>query len=39
MAMKQIYPLMVKGSAVSKHNKLLIYKMILRPIITYAAAV
>lgn len=37
--MKQLYPLMVKGSAVSKYNKLLIYKMILRPIVTYAAAV
>lgn len=39
MAMKQLYPFMIKGSAVSKRNKLLIYKMMLRPIITYAAAV
>lgn len=38
MVMKQLYPLMVKGSPVSKYNKLLIYKMILRPTFTYAAA-
>ena len=37
--MKQLFPLMAKGSAVSSYNKLLIYKMILRPIITYAAPV
>ena len=30
--MKQLYPLMAKGSALSSYNKLLIYKMILRPI-------
>lgn len=36
---KMLYPLMVKDSAVSKKNKLLIYKMIIRPTITYAPAV
>ncbi|KAM0734035.1 putative RNA-directed DNA polymerase from transposon X-element [Formica fusca] len=37
--MKQLYPLMVKDSTVSRCNKILIYKMILRPVLTYAAAV
>lgn len=36
---KKLYPLMVSSSKVSPRNKKLIYTMILRPIITYAAAV
>lgn len=35
--MRQLYPLMLREWAVSERNKLLIYKMILRPIVTYAA--
>lgn len=36
---KKIYPLMVNNSTLSANNKKLIYKMLLRPIITYAAPV
>lgn len=36
---RKLYPLMVKNSALSIHNKLLIYKMIIRPIMLYAAPI
>ena len=38
-ANKNLYSLMVRGSKLSKRNKLLIYKMIIRPIILYASPV
>lgn len=36
---RKLYPLMIKNSSLSTYNKLLIYKMILRPIIMYASPV
>ena len=39
MVIKKIYPLLAKNSALSLKNKKLIYKMIIRPIITYASPV
>ena len=37
LVQNKMYPIMIKNSPLSKYNKLLIYKMILRPIVTYAA--
>ncbi|CAG5078577.1 Protein of unknown function, partial [Cotesia congregata] len=36
---EKLYPLMVKGSPLYQHNKALIHKMLLRPIMLYAAPV
>ncbi|KAK2578997.1 hypothetical protein KPH14_012659 [Odynerus spinipes] len=36
---KKIYPLMIHDSALTSNNKKLIYKMLIRPIIAYAAPV
>lgn len=35
----KLYPLMVNNSPLSQYNKLLVYKMIIRPIIMYAAPI